>query len=231
VAAKRNRHILIVEDDAAFRRALVDQLLLHEDFDVGEADSGAAALAGAEKTDYHAILLDIGLPDMDGRDVCRVLRRKGVHAPIIMLTALESDADAILGLDSGANDYVVKPFRIGTLLARLRAHIRQHELSEDASFALGPYIFRPALRTLERTDGKKDIGLSEKENAILKYLYRAGDRPVSCETLYAEIWDHATSLMTHTLQTHVYRLRRKIEADPARPDILLSEDGGYRLAR
>mgnify|MGYP003669197031 CR=1 FL=1 len=231
MAAKRNRHILIVEDDAAFRRALVDQLLLHEDFDVGEADSGAAALAGAEKTDYHAILLDIGLPDMDGRDVCRVLRRKGVHAPIIMLTALESDADAILGLDSGANDYVVKPFRIGTLLARLRAHIRQHELSEDASFALGPYIFRPALRTLERTDGKKDIGLSEKENAILKYLYRAGDRPVSCETLYAEIWDHATSLMTHTLQTHVYRLRRKIEADPARPDILLSEDGGYRLAR
>ena len=231
MAAKRNRHILIVEDDAAFRRALVDQLLLHEDFDVGEADSGAAALAGAEKTDYHAILLDIGLPDMDGRDVCRVLRRRGVHAPIIMLTALDSDADAILGLDSGANDYVVKPFRIGTLLARLRAHIRQHEMSEDASFALGPYIFRPALRTLERADGKKDIGLSEKENAILKYLYRAGDRPVSCETLYAEIWDHATSLMTHTLQTHVYRLRQKIEADPARPDILLSEDGGYRLAR
>lgn len=231
MASALNRNILIVEDDPEFRRTLVEQLRLHEEFEIGEADTGQAAIARAEQTNYNAILLDIGLPDMDGRDVCRVLRRKGIHSPVIMLTALDSDADAILGLDSGANDYVTKPFRIGVLLARIRTHIRQHEMSEDASFAVGPYTFRPALKLLERADGRKDINLSDKENAILKHLYRAGDTSVSCETLYSEIWGYSTSLMTHTLQTHIYRLRQKIETDPSRPAILLSENGGYRLAR
>lgn len=231
MAAGHNRNILIVEDDADFRRTLADQLRLHEEFDVEEAGTGAAAIAGAEKNTYNAILLDVVLPDMDGRDVCRLLRRKGIHAPVIMLTGLDGDADTVLGLDSGANDYVTKPFKLGVLLARLRAHIRQHEMSEDASFAVGPYMFRPAIKVLQRSDGKKDIGLSDKENAILKQLYRAGDTAVTCEALYADIWDHSSTLMTHTLQTHIYRLRQKIEANPSEPQILLSEQGGYRLAR
>jgi DNA-binding response OmpR family regulator len=231
MAAGQNRNILIVEDDTDFRRTLAEQLRLHEEFDVEEAGTGAAALAGAEKNNYNAILLDVGLPDMDGRDVCRLLRRKGVHAPVIMLTALDGDADTVLGLDSGANDYVTKPFRLGVLLARLRAHIRQHEMSEDASFSVGPYMFRPAIKVLQRNDGRKDISLSDKENAILKQLYRAGDTAVTCEALYADIWDHSAALMTHTLQTHIYRLRQKIEENPSEPQILLSEHGGYRLAR
>jgi DNA-binding response OmpR family regulator len=231
MAAGQNRNILIVEDDTDFRRTLAEQLRLHEEFDVEEAGTGAAALAGAEKNNYNAILLDVGLPDMDGRDVCRLLRRKGVHAPVIMLTALDGDADTVLGLDSGANDYVTKPFRLGVLLARLRAHIRQHEMSEDASFSVGPYMFRPAIKVLQRNDGRKDISLSDKENAILKQLYRAGDTAVTCEALYADIWDHSAALMTHTLQTHIYRLRQKIEENPSEPQILLSEHGRYRLAR
>lgn len=231
MASGQSRNILIVEDDAEFRQTLAEQLRLHEEFDVEEADTGAAAIAGAEKNNYNAILLDIGLPDMDGRDVCRLLRRKGVHAPVIMLTGLDGDADTVLGLDSGANDYVTRPFRLGVLLARLRAHIRQHEMSEDASFSVGPYLFRPAVKVLQRNDGGKDISLSEKENAILKQLYRAGDTAVTCEALYADIWDHSASLMTHTLQTHIYRLRQKIEENPSEPQILLSEHGGYRLAR
>lgn len=231
MAAGHNRNILIVEDDVDFRHTLAEQLRLHEEFDVEEAGTGAAAILGAGKTSYDAILLDIGLPDMDGRDVCRVLRRKGIHTPVIMLTGLDGDADTVLGLDSGANDYVTKPFRLGILLARLRAHIRQHEMSEDASFSVGPYVFRPANKVLQRNDGRKDISLSEKENAILKQLYRAGDTAVSCEALYADIWDHSSALMTHTLQTHIYRLRQKIEENPSRPRILLSEQGGYRLAR
>ena len=190
MAATQSRNILIVEDDEEFRHTLADQLRLHEEFEVEEAGTGSDAIADAEKTNFNAILLDVGLPDMDGRDVCRVLRRKGIHAPVIMLTGLDSDADTVLGLDSGANDYVTKPFRIGVLLARLRAHIRQHEMSEDASFGIGPYTFRPALKSLQRSDGRKDVSLSEKENAILKHLYRAGDKVVSCETLYADIWDY-----------------------------------------
>ncbi|CAN0519656.1 unnamed protein product [Laminaria digitata] len=231
MAARQNRTILIVEDDIDFRQTLAEQLRLHEDFDVEEAGTGEAAIARAEKNTYTAILLDVILPDMDGRDVCRLLRRKGIHVPIIMLTGLDSDADTILGLDSGANDYVTKPFRPGILLARLRAHIRQHEMSEDALFSVGPYTFRPAIKVLQRDNGRKNIGLSDKENAILKQLYRAGDTAVTCEALYAGIWDHSAALTTHTLQTHIYRLRQKIEENPSEPRILLSEQGGYRLAR
>ena len=231
MAATPSRHILLVEDDREFRQTLAEQLRLHEEFHIAEAGTGEAAIADAEKTSYNAILLDVGLPDMDGRDVCRVLRRKGIHAPVIMLTGMDSDADTVLGLDAGANDYVTKPFRLGVLLARLRAHIRQHEMSEDASFTVGPYVFRPASKTLRRSDGSRDVSLSEKENAILKQLYRAGDSAVSCEALYADIWDHSASLMTHTLQTHIYRLRQKIEDNPSEPRILVSEHGGYRLVR
>jgi DNA-binding response OmpR family regulator len=162
MAATQSRNILIVEDDADFRHTLAQQLRLHEEFEVKEASTGEAAIADAEKTNFNAILLDVGLPDVDGRDVCRVLRRKGIHAPVIMLTALDGDADTVLGLDSGANDYVTKPFRLGVLLARLRAHIRQHEMSEDASFSVGPYIFRPAIKVLQRNNGKKTSTSAKK---------------------------------------------------------------------
>jgi DNA-binding response OmpR family regulator len=223
------KRILLVDDDEHLRTALAEQLELHEEYQTAEA--GAEALAALESEVYEAILLDVALPDMDGRDVCRVLRRKGVHTPVIMLTGLDGEADAILGLDSSANDYVVKPFRLGVLLARLRAHMRQHELSEDAAFAVGPYTFKPSAKLLHHIRKDTDVSLSDKESAILKFLYRAGDAVVSCDTLYSEIWDYSATLMTHTLQTHIYRLRQKIEENPSRPQILISEPGGYRLVR
>ena len=223
--------VLLTEDDDAMRESLIDQLALQEDFETVGAATGAEALKLAGDTHFDIILLDVGLPDMDGRDVCRLLRRKGVFAPIIMLTGMNSDADIILGLDSGANDYITKPFKMGVLLARLRAHLRQHEASEDASFKLGPYLFKPAARQLIHAQTKREIGLSDKECAILKHLYRAGDTAVSCEALYSNVWEHAAPLATHTLQTHIYRLRQKIEPDPANPQIILSEGGGYRVAR
>ena len=225
------KRILLVDDDAALRTALADQLELHEEFETTEVEDATEALSVLEQENFDAILLDVALPDMDGRDVCRLLRRRGNHTPVIMLTGLDGEADAILGLDSGANDYVTKPFRLGVLLARLRAHMRQHELSEDAAFPVGPYTFRPSAKTLHHTVKHKDISLSDKESAILKYLYRAGDTVVSCDTLYSEIWDYNTALLTHTLQTHIYRLRQKIEENPSQPQILVSEQGGYRLIR
>jgi DNA-binding response OmpR family regulator len=223
------RKILIVDDDSALRHSLAEQLQLHEEFSVAEAETGAQAIDIAKQQHFDIILLDVGLPDMDGRELCRVLRRAGVRAPIIMLTGADSDADAILGLDSGANDYITKPFRLNVLLARLRAQLRQHELSEDAIFTIGPYTFRPSAKLLVDETGRKKVRLTEKETAILKYLYRAGDKIIGRDTLLNEVWGYNAGVTTHTLETHVYRLRQKIENDPAKAQILITEPGGYRL--
>jgi DNA-binding response OmpR family regulator len=157
------------------------------------------------------------------------MRRGGVKSPIIMLTAADSDADTILGLDAGANDYITKPFRLNVLLARLRAQLRQHEQSEDAVFSVGPYTFMPSSKILLDDETNKKIRLTEKETAILKYLYRSGDKVVGRDTLLGEVWGYNAGVTTHTLETHVYRLRQKIERDPSHAEILVTEPGGYKL--
>ncbi len=223
------KKILLVDDDEALRQSLGDQLRLYEEFQIVEADNGGRALDLAKGEYFDAILLDVGLPDMDGREVCRLMRRNGVKSPIIMLTAAESDADTILGLDAGANDYVTKPFRLGVLLARLRVQLRQHEQSENAVFTIGPYTFRPSAKMLIHGETQKKVRLTEKETSILKYLYRSGNTVVSRDTLLGEVWGYNAGVVTHTLETHVYRLRQKIESDPPSAEILVTEPGGYRL--
>jgi len=223
------KQILIVDDDTTLVEMLSEQLQLHEEFATISAESGAAALELVKKEYYDVIILDVGLPDMDGREVCRLMRRNGVRSPIIMLTGADTDADTILGLDAGANDYITKPFRLGVLLARLRAHIRQHERSDDAVFTIGPYTFQPANKLLLNTSDNKKFRLTDKETAILKYLYRAGDRIVGRDVLLDEVWGYNANVTTHTLETHVYRLRQKIEPDPSSAQILVTEPGGYRL--
>jgi len=223
------KKILVVDDDEELVGMLGDQLKLHEEFHVTTALSGAECLEAAKATNFDVILLDVGLPDMDGREACRLMRRSGVRAPIIMLTGADTDADTILGLDAGANDYVTKPFKLGVLLARLRAHIRQHERSDDAVFAIGPYTFQPANKLLVREADQRKVRLTDKETAILKYLYRAGDIPVAREKLLDEVWGYNAAVTTHTLETHVYRLRQKIEADPSNAKLLVTEPGGYKL--
>ncbi len=223
------RKLLIVDDDETLRQSLAEQLRMFEEFATSEAATAAQAIDLAKSDHFDAILLDVGLPDMDGREVCRLLRRAGVSVPIIMLTGADTDADTILGLESGANDYVTKPFRLGVLLARLRAHLRQHEQSDDAVFTIGPYTFRPGAKLLLNETAKKKIRLTEKETAILKYLYRAGDRVVGRDTLLGEVWGYNAGVTTHTLETHVYRLRQKIERNPGEAEILVTEPGGYRL--
>jgi DNA-binding response OmpR family regulator len=223
------KRILLVDDDDALRQSLAEQLQLHQEFETAEAADGAAALAQARAVRFDAMLLDVGLPDMDGRDLCRLLRREGMRCPVIMLTAATTDADTILGLDSGANDYISKPFRLGVLLARLRAHLRQFEQSDDAVFPIGPYSFRPAAKLLLDEVRNHKIGLTDKETAILKFLYRAGEKVIGRDVLLGEVWGYHASVTTHTLETHVYRLRQKIEQDPANAQILVTEPGGYRL--
>jgi DNA-binding response OmpR family regulator len=225
------KQVLIVDDDDALRSSLAEQLELHEGYLTFQAGDGARALELVKEHHFEFILMDVGLPDTDGRDLCRLMRRQGIKTPIIMLTAHDSDADTILGLDSGANDYIPKPFRLGVLLARLRAQLRQFELSDDATFPIGPYTFRPSAKMLINPDTNRKVHLTEKETAILKYLYRMGDRPVGREVLLDEVWGYNAGVTTHTLETHIYRLRQKIEPEPNNARILVTEPGGYRLVR
>jgi len=224
------KKILMVDDDDSLRQTLAEQLDLHEEFETHQAATAATGLEMIKSNHFDLILLDVGLPDMDGREACKILRRNGSRAPVIMLTAQDSDSDQILGLESGANDYVSKPFRIGVLLARIRAQLRQHEQSEDAIFAIGPYSFQPSKKLLLNEEKDEKIRLTEKETSILKYLYRAGQKVVSRDILLNEVWGYNAGVTTHTLETHIYRLRQKIEADPSSATILVTETGGYRLA-
>jgi DNA-binding response OmpR family regulator len=225
------RPILIVDDDRALRATLAEQLTLDGEFTVTEAGTAAEAEAAITTRDarYDAIILDVGLPDGDGRDLCARLRRQGVKVPILMLTGADEEADVVRGLDAGANDYIPKPFRLAELLARLRAQLRLFDNSEDAVFTIGPYTFRPAAKLLLEGARNRKIRLTEKEAAILKYLYRAGPRPVGRQVLLNEVWGYNAAVTTHTLETHVYRLRQKIEPDPQRARLLVTEGGGYRL--
>lgn len=224
------RKILLVDDDADLSEALIDQLSLYDEFEMTHAASATAGLQAAREGHVDLVIMDVGLPDMDGREAVKLLRKAGTRAPIIMLTGQSTDSDAILGLEAGANDYVVKPFRFAVLLARIRAHLRQHEQSEDATFSIGRYTFRPAAKMLLDGAGAK-VRLTEKETAILKYLYRAGDRIVTRDILLSEVWGYNSGVTTHTLETHIYRLRQKIERDPSHAELLVTESGGYKLAR
>ena len=222
------RRILIVDDDEDLRGSLKDQLALHDEFEVVTVGSAAKGVEAAKSGHHDLILFDVGLPDMDGREAVKQLRKSGFKSPIVMLTANASDADQVLGLDAGANDYVTKPFKFAVLLARIRAQLRQHEQSEDAVFPIGAYTFKPASKLLIDDRGDK-IRLTEKETAILKYLYRAGDKVVGRDTLLHEVWGYNAGVTTHTLETHIYRLRQKIEKDPSNAELLVTEAGGYKL--
>jgi len=228
-AMAQRKTILIIDDDADLRELLAEQLQLHEEFDAPAAATAGEGVRTAREIRPDLILLDIDLPDMNGREACRLLRNSGVNAPVIMLTAASGESDTILGLDSGASDYVTKPFKFNVLLARIRAQLRSHEQSEAAVFRIGPYEFRPAAKMLIDEKGRK-LRLTDKEANILKYLYRAGAKPVARDELLAQVWGYNAGVTTHTLETHIYRLRQKIEVDPSHARLLVTEVGGYRLA-
>ena len=221
------KKILMIDDDDDLRDALVEQLLIIGEFEVLEAANAQSAIEKTKENDFDLLLLDVGLPDADGRELCKLLRKQGVKCPIVMLTGQDSDADTILGLDAGANDYVTKPFKFSVLLARMRAQLRQHEQSEDANFAVGPYTFKPAHKVLLMQDGQK-IRLTEKETNILKFLLRSADAIVARDTYCMKSGGIMPVLPLIRLR-HIYRLRQKIEPDPARASLLITESGGYKL--
>jgi DNA-binding response OmpR family regulator len=222
------RRLLIVDDDTDLRATLIDQLTQYREFELVEAGTANEALKAVRDNHVDLMVLDVGLPDMDGREAVKILRREGFKSPIIMLTGHDSDADEILGLESGANDYITKPFRFSVLLARVRAALRQHDQSEDVVFTIGQYSFQPAAKLLENAEGGK-VRLTDKETSILKYLYRQGPKTITRDVLLKEVWGYNNRVTTHTLETHIYRLRQKIERDPSNARLLVTEEGGYRL--
>ncbi len=222
------RRLLIVDDDAELRGLLREQLEPLREFEIGEAGTVQGAREKIAQGPVDLMVLDVGLPDMDGREGLKLMRNEGFRAPVIMLTGQDSEADEIQGLESGANDYVTKPFRFSVLLARMRAALRQHDQSEDVVFSIGPYRFQPAAKLLENGDGSK-IRLTDKETSILKFLYRQGPKTISRDVLLSEVWGYNNRVTTHTLETHIYRLRQKIERDPSNARLLVTEEGGYRL--
>ena len=224
---------MIVDDDEALSATLAEQLSLEGEFSIAEAPSlsAAEAMLSAEGARFDLVLLDITLPDGDGRDFCARMRRLGHRMPVVMLTGSDSEADVVSGLDAGANDYIAKPFRLAELLARIRAQLRGYDSSEDAVFKVGPYLFRPSAKQLHDPERGRRIRLTEKEAAILKFLYRAGGAPVSRTVLLNDVWGYNSNVTTHTLETHIYRLRQKIEPNPTEARLLVTETGGYRLER
>jgi DNA-binding response OmpR family regulator len=218
----------VIEDDLELRFALTDQLSLYEEYEAVAAENGNKGVQIAKMEQIDLVIMDVGLPDIDGREAARILRRNGFKAPMIMLTGHDTDSDIVLGLESGANDYVTKPFRFAVLLARVRTLLRQYETSEDAVFTIGPYTFRPSSKLLLNLNGSK-VRLTEKETSILRRLYRAKQRSVTRQTLLQEVWGYNSEVTTHTLETHIYRLRQKIEKDAIVPAILITEVGGYKL--
>jgi DNA-binding response OmpR family regulator len=222
------RKILIADDDDDLRSTLAEQLNLNEEFSTIQAGTAKAAIEAARHESPDLVIMDVGLPDMDGRQAVLHLRNEGFKNPVIILTGHTSDEDAVVGLDAGANDYVLKPFRYAVLLARIRAHLRQHEASDDAVFQIGTYVFKPSSKHLVNEKGGK-LRLTEKETAILKFLYRANSGVVTRDVLLREVWGYNANVTTHTLETHIYRLRQKIEKDPANAQLLVTDSGGYKL--
>ena len=221
------RKILIVDDDSELREALTEQLSLHEEFDAVAAKNGSEGVQAVKAAQIDLVIMDVGLPDIDGHDAVRILRKNGFKAPIIMLTGHDTDSDTILSLEFGPNDHVTKPF-LAVLLWRASAQLRQHEASDDVVFTIGPYTFRPSSRLLLNPKGNK-VRLTDKETSIMRYLYRADQQPIARETLLQEVWGYNSGVTTHTLETHIYRLRQKIETDAAAPVILVTESRGYKL--
>jgi DNA-binding response OmpR family regulator len=225
------RPILIVEDDDALRQVLADQVASSGVFQSIEASTldEASRHLGAAEARFDSIILDINLPDGDGRDFCARIRKQGHTMPIIMLTGATDEIDVVSGLNAGANDYIAKPFRANELLARLHAQLRLFDTSEDAVFTIGPYTFRPSAKLLIGPDKKQLLRLTAKEVDILKFLYRHANKIVSRQVLLDEVWGYNAGVTTHTLETHVYRLRQKIEVDPSNCRLLMTAPGGYRL--
>ena len=221
--------LMIVDDDTSLRLVLRQQFEAEGLCIIQEADSLAQAYPMIADFNPDMVLLDVQLPDGSGFDICKTLRAQGFDKPILMLTGQDSEQDIIMGLEAGANDYIAKPMRMGELLARMKTHLRQHKLSDDARFDINGLDFIPSAKTIASRTSASKVKLTEKETMILKLLNKNAPHMVMREDMLSEIWGFQKGLTTHTLETHIYRLRQKLARITDEPVIITAQDG-YRLA-
>jgi two-component system OmpR family response regulator len=218
--------VLIVEDEPRMA-GLIRRGVVNEGLAADVAANGGDALWMAQAHDYDALVLDVMLPDMDGFEVCRRLRGAGVWAPVLMLTARDSVDDRVAGLDSGADDYLVKPFAFAELLARLRALARRGESERPAVLAVGDLTLDPATRDVAR--GSVPIRLSAKEFSLLETFMRRPGEVLSRLHLLEHAWDLGYDNRSNVVDVVVRRLRQKIDEPFGRESLETIRGAGYRL--
>ena len=222
--------ILIVEDEEDVARGL-ELNLKKEGYRVIKANRGDTAVDLAIKENPHLILLDVMLPGLSGVDVCREVRKKGIEAPIIMLTAKAEEIDRVLGLEIGADDYVTKPFSLRELMARIRARLRRHP--PGLAEGVAKYRFGDIELDFEKCHATRKgarVELTHKELDILRLFIRRRGEVVTRDRMLDEVWGYDSSSTTRTVDTHIAKLRQKLEPDPGTPRYILSIYGeGYKF--
>jgi two-component system, OmpR family, response regulator len=218
--------VLLVEDEIKMSRA-IRRGLEREGYAVDAALDGNDGLHRATEWDYDAIVLDVMLPGLDGLEVCRRLRRAGRWAPVLMLTARDGVADRIRGLDVGADDYLVKPFAFGELLARLRALVRRGARERPAVLEVGDLVLDPAAHTA--TLSGRSVPLSTREFALLEFMMRNAGQVLSRPAILEHVWDYNYDGMSNVVDVYVGYLRRKLEQPPGQVRIRTVRGVGYGL--
>lgn len=224
------RHIMIVDGNAGRRTDLAREVARFgfAVIQAATAEAATQALTRAGRADL--LLVEAALPDSSGRELIARQRRRGLLLPAILLADMASEDDLVRGLDAGADDYLLRPLRMRELAARIRSQFRVSIGREETDLHVGVLTFRPSTRTAFHPFLTHPVRLTEKEAALLGRLCRAEGRPVSRQTLLREVWGYSPNVSSHTVETHVYRLRRKIEGAAGTPPIVLNDEGGYRLA-
>ncbi|HEV7799083.1 MAG TPA: response regulator transcription factor [Pyrinomonadaceae bacterium] len=219
--------ILLVEDDRRIAR-FVAKGLREQAYAVDVVGDGDEAVYKLSVNDYDAVILDVMIPGRDGFQVCRDLRLAGIAAPVIMLTARDTVADRITGLDSGADDYLTKPFAVAELLARLRALLRRGQVVRPATISIADLVLDTGAQRASRNGHA--LSLTTKEYALLEYLAREQGRVVSRAEIAEHVWDENFDPLTNLIDVHINRLRRKVDNGFASKLIQTRRGAGYMLA-
>ena len=225
----QEKGVLLMAGEEGACHSLSESLEMFREFSVQRVASAREGITKVYEDFFDLVLIHKSVADIDAHSVCRILRRNGVRIPLIVLDPDGGDTDVILGLEYGASDYVTGRTHLGVLLARIRAHLRQFDQSEDARFQCGPFVFRPGDKVLVHKTTNESVHLTPKETRILLLLCRYQGLSVRRGELLEKIWGFRSDVPTHTLESHIHRLRQKIETDPSSPSVILSVEGGYQL--
>ena len=223
-----SKKILLINNDKDLGEVLAFQLTLDKKYEIVETSGETSAFSQISNNFCDLVIVNSQSSALNGYNLIKSLRLAGFKKPIIMLINQNNNLDIADDQNRKADEYINKPFRYPVLLKSIETQLHKFKKSENTKYSIGNYIFKPKSKILE-SNKKRSIRLTEKENNILKFLYKHIGNIVSRETLLHEVWGYNSKVTTHTLETHIYRLRQKIEDDPSEACLLITETGGYKL--